>query len=70
MATSYVVSTRERVDREQAVARLHKLMNEQVFADETLTLSGLAQMLDPSPHPLSERLNTRELSFPKKPIST
>ncbi len=59
VATSYAVSTLERVDREQAVARLQALMDEQVFADETLKLSGLAGMLDLSPHQLSELINTR-----------
>ncbi|MEP6882337.1 MAG: helix-turn-helix domain-containing protein [Dokdonella sp.] len=59
VATTYAVSTLDRVDREQAVARLQKLMNEQVFADETLKLSGLATMLDLSPHQLSELINTR-----------
>lgn len=59
VATTYAVSTLDRVDREQAVAHLQRLMDEQVFADETLKLSGLAGMLDLSPHQLSELINTR-----------
>lgn len=59
VATAYAVSTLDRVDRDHAVARLQKLMDEQVFADETLKLSGLATMLDLSPHQLSELINTR-----------
>lgn len=59
VTTAYAVSTLERVDREQAVTRLRKLMDEQVFVDETLKLSGLASLLDLSPHQLSELINTR-----------
>lgn len=59
VATSYAVSTLERVDRDKAISRLQSLMEEQVFADETLKLSGLAGMLDLSPHQLSELINTR-----------
>lgn len=59
VANSYAVSTLDRVDREQTVASLQKLMDEQVFADETLKLAGLASMLDLSPHQLSELINTQ-----------
>ena len=58
VATTYAVSTLDRVDRDQSVARLQKLMEEQVFADETLKLAGLAAMLELSPHQLSELINT------------
>ncbi len=58
VATTYAVSTLDRVDRERTVARLQTLMGEQVFADETLNLSSLAGMLDLSPHQLSELINT------------
>ncbi len=59
VATSYAVSTLEHIDREQIVAQLQKLMDEEVFVDETLKLSGLARMLDLSPHQLSELINTQ-----------
>ena len=59
VTTTYAVSTLDRVDREAAAVRLRTLMNEQVFADETLKLSGLAAMVDLSPHQLSELINTR-----------
>ncbi len=58
VATAYAVSTLDRVDRGQTVARLQTLMGEQVFADETLNLSSLAEMLNLSPHQLSELINT------------
>ncbi len=58
VATTYAVSTLDRVDRDQTVGRLQKLMDEQLFADETLKLAGLASMLDLSPHQLSELINT------------
>ncbi|MGB0135321.1 helix-turn-helix domain-containing protein [Dokdonella sp.] len=57
--TTYAVSTLDRVDREAAASRLHALMDDQVFADETLKLSGLATMMDLTPHQLSELINTR-----------
>ncbi len=58
VATTYAVSTLDRVDREQTLVRLKTLMGEHVFADETLNLSSLAGMLDLSPHQLSELINT------------
>lgn len=58
VATTYAVSTLDRVDREQIVAKMETLMGEQVFADETLNLSKLAGLLDIGPHQLSELINT------------
>lgn len=58
VSTTYAVSTLDRVDRAKALADLGTRMHEQVFADETLKLAGLASMLGLSPHQLSELINT------------
>lgn len=60
VATAYAVSTLERVDREQALARLQRLMEEErVYTDESLNLAGLARRAALTPHQLSELINTR-----------
>jgi AraC-like DNA-binding protein len=60
VATAYAVSTLTRVDREQALARLKRLMDEErVYTDESLNLAGLARAVDLTPHQLSELINTQ-----------
>lgn len=58
VSTAYAVSTLDRVDRAKALGDLRARMDDQVFADESLKLAGLAAMLDLTPHQLSELINT------------
>jgi len=60
VATAYAVSTLTKVDREQALAALARLMDvEKVYADEALSLASLAKQVALTPHQLSELVNTR-----------
>lgn len=60
VATAYAVSSLTKVDREQAVTRLKRLMeDEQVYTDESLNLAGVAKAVDLTPHQLSELINTQ-----------
>ena len=60
VATAYAVSTLAKVDRERALAALQRLMDEErVYADETLSLAGLAKAVELTPHQLSELVNTQ-----------
>jgi len=59
VASAYAVSTLTRVDREQAIDRLERLMTEErVYTDESLSLGGLAKAVELTPHQLSELINT------------
>lgn len=59
VASAYAVSTLSRVDREAALARLRKAMDEdQAYLDEELSLARLAAQIDLTPHQLSELVNT------------
>lgn len=57
--SAYAISTLGRIDREQALARLQRLLREEkVYCDENLSLASLAQQLELTPHQLSELVNT------------
>ena len=60
VATAYAVSTLSRVDREEALARLRRAMDdERAWLDENLGLASLAAQVGLSPHQLSELVNTQ-----------
>lgn len=60
VATAYSVSTLARVDRDAAIARLRRTMEEErAWLDENLDLAGLAAMVGLNPHQLSELVNTQ-----------
>lgn len=60
VATAYAVSTLGRVDRDDAIARLNRLMDEEkAWLDENLSLAGLAAQAGLTPHQLSELVNTQ-----------
>jgi AraC-like DNA-binding protein len=59
VATAYAVSTLTKVDREQAVTRLQRLMDEErIYTDESLSLADVAKAVELTPHQLSELVNT------------
>ncbi len=58
--SAYTSSSLKSVDVDAAMARLEHLMQrEQIYVNESLSLSSLAQALALSPHQLSELVNTR-----------
>ncbi len=60
VAGAYAVSTLTRVDREAALARLRRVMEQdRAWLDENLSLSGLAALVELTPHQLSELINTQ-----------
>jgi AraC-like DNA-binding protein len=65
VATTYAVSTLTRVDRDKSVAEVKRLFEqEKIYTDENLSLGGLAEMTQLSPHQLSELINTQfEMGF-------
>ena len=67
VTTAYAVSTLGKVDIERMVAALRRLFEqEQVYRDQDLSLSRLAEQLDLSGHQLSELINTQlDTSFPR-----
>jgi AraC-like DNA-binding protein len=57
--SAYSSSSLKSVDVDAAVARLERLMrHEQIYVNDSLSLSSLAQALELSPHQLSELVNT------------
>lgn len=59
VATAYAVSTLTKVDRQPALERLRRLMDEErVYTDESLSLASLAKAMELTPHQLSELVNT------------
>lgn len=67
VTTAYAVSTLGKVDIERAVTALRrKFEDEQIYRDQDLSLSRLAEQLDLSGHQLSELINTQlDTSFPR-----
>jgi AraC-like DNA-binding protein len=60
VANAYAVSTLARVDRDEAIARLHRVMDEEkAYLDENLGLASLALQVGLTPHQLSELVNTQ-----------
>ncbi len=60
VATAYAVSTLTRVDREAALLRLRRVMEEdKAWLDENLSLAALAARVGLTPHQLSELINTQ-----------
>ena len=60
VATAYAVSTLSRVDRDDALARLRRAMeDERAYLDENLGLASLAAQVGLTPHQLSELVNTQ-----------
>lgn len=60
VASAYAVSTLARVDRDEAIARLQRVMvEEKAYLDENLGLASLAAQVDLTPHQLSELVNTQ-----------
>ncbi|HSX59363.1 MAG TPA: helix-turn-helix domain-containing protein [Tahibacter sp.] len=57
--SAYANSTLARVDKDAALARLARLFTEdKVYADENLSLASLAELMELTPHQLSELINT------------
>lgn len=67
VATAYVQSTLGSVDRAAAAARLRQLFEaEHVHRDADLDLAGVAELVELSPHQLSELVNSEfRISFPR-----
>jgi AraC-like DNA-binding protein len=60
VATAYAVSSLSRVDRDAALARLARAMDEdKAWLDENLGLASLAAQVGLTPHQLSELVNTQ-----------
>lgn len=60
VATSYAVSTLNRIDRDAALEKLRRLIEEErVWVDENLSLASLAAQLGLGSHQLSELVNTQ-----------
>ena len=60
VATAYAVSSLNKIDRERALGRLKQLMDvEHAYRDDGLSLAGLAQAVELTPHQLSELINTQ-----------
>ncbi|MEO7324703.1 MAG: helix-turn-helix domain-containing protein [Dokdonella sp.] len=60
VAVAYAVSTLSRVDRDGALARLQRAMDDdKVYLDENLSLASLAAQIGLSTHQLSELVNTQ-----------
>lgn len=59
VSSTYAVSTLTRIDREQAISRIERLMDiERVYTNDSLSLTILSGMVELSPHQLSELINT------------
>ncbi len=67
VARAYAVSTLDKVDCAQALARLQRVMEtERIYTDDTLNLARVAEAVALAPHQLSELINTRfSMPFPR-----
>ena len=67
VARAYAVSTLDKIDCTQALARLQRAMEvERIYTDDTLNLARTAEAVGLAPHQLSELINTRfSMPFPR-----